>query len=86
MLPIAVRLYTTYPDLYLDDMCPQCMLANESFTHLWECIYSCDAIAQIAVEGSTLFWSLVAGLSIGMPGLGFPFFLDHTQWLMLSER
>src|ERR1700733_14867215 len=65
MLPTAVRLHTTHPDLYLDDLCPQCMLATESFTHLWECTSSCDAITQIAVEGSALFWSLVAGAQHG---------------------
>ena len=61
MFPTAVRLHTTHPDLYLDDLCSCCMLATESFTHLWECTCSNDAVAQIAVEGNALFWSLVVG-------------------------
>ena len=58
MLPTATRLLVTHPDLYLDDLCPQCLQETETADHLWQCQCSQAAMAKITDEGTSLFWNL----------------------------
>ena len=61
MLPTAVRLLVTHPDLYHDDLCPHCLQVAESFAHLWRCPHSVEAVAEMVDRGSVLFWKLARG-------------------------
>ena len=60
MLPTASRLLLTHPDLYKDDLCPCCLQAPETTTHLWQCLCAQSAIGELAAGGYALFWKLVA--------------------------
>ena len=57
MLPTAVRLLVSCPDLYHDDLCPHCLQVAESFAHLWRYPYSVEAVAAMVDRGSVLFRS-----------------------------
>jgi len=60
MLPTAMRLCVTCPDLYHDDLCPHCLQVSESSEHLWQCSCSTGVVKEVIEEGTALFWKVVA--------------------------
>jgi hypothetical protein len=58
MLPTATRLFTIYPHVYPDDLCPRCLQVAELPTHLWKCPCSSEAVSNMVADGTSLFWKL----------------------------